>query len=75
MVNTIVLDVDKDLAEFVHRQPGAVDPSAFVNQLLHQEMQREGFTMSASQSKGQASRQKDTQALEDHIDESIPAAG
>jgi|GEM_PF-2356610 len=75
MVSTVVIDIDKDLAEFVRHQPGAIDPSAFVNQLLHQEMQREGFTMSASQYRGQAKRQKDTQALEDHIDEEIPAAG
>ena len=75
MANTVVLDIDKDLAEFIRHQSGVVDPSAFVNQLLHQEMQREGFTMSANQSKGQASRQKDTQAMEDHIDQIIPAAG
>jgi hypothetical protein len=71
----MVIDIDKDLAEFVRHQPGAVDPSALVNQLIHQEMQREGFSVSPSQSQGQEKRQKDTQALEDLIDEEIPAAG
>jgi len=75
MVSTMVIDIDKDLAEFVRHQPGAIDPSAFVNQLIHQEMQREGFSVSPSQSQGQENRQKDTQALEDLIDEEIPAAG
>ena len=75
MANTVVVDIDKDLAEFVHHQPGAIDPSTFVNQLLQQEMQREGFSVSASQHRGQEKRQKDTQALEDYIDEVIPAAG
>lgn len=75
MVNTVVIDVDKDIAEFIRHQSGVVDPSAFINQLLRQEMKREGFMMSANQSKGQESRQKDTQAMEDHIDQVIPAAG
>jgi len=75
MVSTLVIDMDKDLAEFVRHQPGSVDPSAFINQLLQQEMQREGFSISDSQSHGQEKRQKDTQALEDLIDEQIPAAG
>ena len=75
MVSTMVIDIDKDLAEFVRHQPGAIDPSAFVNQLMHQEMQREGFSLSSAQYQGQEKRQKDTQALEDLIDEEIPAAG
>lgn len=35
---TVVLTVDDALAEFMNSQQGLMDPSALINQLIHEEM-------------------------------------
>ncbi len=40
---TAVLTVNEELAQFIENQQGMVDPSALVNKLIHDEMDRQGF--------------------------------
>lgn len=40
---TLTLTVDEDLAQFIQHQPGMMDASAFINQLLHDACRRRGI--------------------------------
>lgn len=74
MANTLVLDLDKELAEFVRNQSSAVDPSAFIAKLVRDDMSRNGDQVNASSQK-KVDENSVTQALEEHIDDVIPSAG
>jgi hypothetical protein len=76
MTTTFVLNIDKDLAEFVRHQnkTPVVDPSAFIARLVREDMKRNGATVQpAAQAK--VDNNTTSQAMEEHIDDVIPAAG
>jgi hypothetical protein len=70
---TLTLTVDSELAEFIQHQPGTVDPSAFIMQLFHEDMKKQGFQM--SQQTKDALDDDVIKELEASVDQSIPAAG
>ena len=43
MRKTLVLSVERELVQFMETQQGLVDPSALINKLFHEDMQRKGF--------------------------------
>jgi hypothetical protein len=73
MRTTFVLTVDESLADFIYNQQGSVDPSAFVNKLVHDEMARLGKRPSR-QSLANA-RDDVITGLEEYLDKDTPAAG
>ena len=73
MRKTLTLTVSEELGAFIDHQPGEADPSAFIAQLFHQEMQKEGFQMNSNT---QAKlRDEVIIELELMADENTPAAG
>jgi hypothetical protein len=74
MLSTVVINVDRDLAEFVHHQEPAVDPSTFITRLIREDMKRNPAQID-SQTQQKVQNNQDTQTLEDQIDQDIPSAG
>ena len=72
MRKTLTLTVDRDLAQFIDDQPGMIDPSAFINQLIHEDMQKKGY---AGKPGSQEHHDAVVSELERWVDQSIPAGG
>lgn len=73
MRKTLTITVDNELAEFIDKQPGMVDPSEFINRLFQQDMQKKGFQMSPSTHR--ELHDEVVKELELMVDQDIPAAG
>jgi hypothetical protein len=73
MRKTLILDVNDELAEFIDNQPGTVDPSTFMNELFHKDMQKNGFHLSSNTQ--QQMHDEVVKELELWADNNIPAAG
>lgn len=73
MRKTLILDVNNELAQFIDHQPGMVDPSAFINELFHKDMQKHGFQLSSNTQ--QQMHDEVVKELELWADNNIPAAG
>jgi hypothetical protein len=73
MRTTLTLTVEEEMARFIASQQGLVDPSALINKLIHEDMERKGIQIS-SDSKSKLQDDEILQALELHIDENTHAA-
>lgn len=76
MRTTFVLSLDDDLFDFLESQPGMVDPSSFINQLIQEEMDRVGWQApdAPSDTRFHAVVDAEQVALERFLDEDIQAA-
>lgn len=72
MRTTLTITVDQDLADFIHRQPGVIDPSAFINKLIHDDIRKQNISPGDTKNN---KADKTVKELELSLDEQIPAAG
>ena len=82
MHTTLTLTLDQYLADFIQQQPGTLDPSAFINTLILEDMRHIHMQHNKAQAQSNTAKQNplwDREALEVSIekliDEQIPAAG
>lgn len=82
MHTTLTLTLDQYLADFIQQQPGTLDPSAFINTLILEDMRHIHMQHNKTQVQPNTAKQnpmRDREALEVSIekliDEQIPAAG
>lgn len=74
MITTLTLTVDPDTAKFIQEQPGVVDPSALINQLIHEDMTEKGIQLHPK-TVNQIENDEVLQELELYLDEDTHAAG
>jgi len=73
MRKTVVLSLDDELAYFMQSQQGMVDPSAFINKLLEDEIERQNVTVDGRLVQ-RLENDEILQAVELMMDESTPVA-
>ena len=76
MKTTLTITVEKELAEFIRQQPQTIDPSAYINQLIFNDIRNNSAKGQPSRSdQGKVQNDAEAQEMERWMDEQTPAAG